>query len=76
MVAMKNVTRELSELVAEYTAKFNAFEDSEFSNKPFPHKWSKKEVVGHLIDSAQNKPANPSFFTEAKAYSQYFNLHK
>lgn len=54
MVAMKNVTRELSELTSEYTGKFNAIHDSEFSNKPLPNKWSKKEVVGHLIDSAQN----------------------
>ncbi|HEU5292301.1 MAG TPA: DinB family protein [Cyclobacteriaceae bacterium] len=51
---MKNVTQELSDLLAEYSAKFNAIPDSEFSNKPLQHKWSKKEVVGHLIDSAQN----------------------
>ena len=51
---MKSVTQELRELVSEYSAKFNAITDSEFSNKPLPHKWSKKEVVGHLIDSAQN----------------------
>jgi hypothetical protein len=24
------------------------------SNKPSPSKWSKKEIMGHLIDSAQN----------------------
>lgn len=51
---MKNVTQELSQLIAEYAATFNDIPDSEFSNKPHPHKWSKKEVVGHLIDSAQN----------------------
>jgi hypothetical protein len=54
MVVMKNVTTELSALVSEFAAKFNAFADSEFSSKPNPNKWSKKEVVGHLIDSAQN----------------------
>ena len=26
----------------------------EFSLKPVPHKWSKKEILGHLIDSAAN----------------------
>ena len=26
----------------------------EFSNKPAPDKWSKKEIIGHLIDSATN----------------------
>lgn len=51
---MKNTTSELSSLVSEFAAKFNAINDSEFSNKPVPNKWSKKEVVGHLIDSAQN----------------------
>ncbi len=51
---MKNVIQELHTLMAEYSAKFNAINDSEFSRKPLPNKWSKKEVVGHLIDSAQN----------------------
>jgi hypothetical protein len=51
---MKNIINELGDLVIEYTSKFNAINDSEFSNKPIPGKWSKKEVVGHLIDSGQN----------------------
>src|SRR5689334_107880 len=51
---MKHVTTELGKLISEYSAKFIAISDSEFSNKPLPNKWSKKEVVGHLIDSAQN----------------------
>jgi len=51
---MKQVIHELNKLVSEYAAKFNSINDSEFSNKPLPHKWSKKEVVGHLVDSAQN----------------------
>src|SRR6185437_595711 len=28
--------------------------EDEFSHKPAPAKWSKKEIVGHLIDSATN----------------------
>lgn len=28
--------------------------EDEFANKPAPGKWSKKEVLGHLIDSATN----------------------
>ena len=28
--------------------------ENDFSAKPSPVKWSKKEVLGHLIDSAQN----------------------
>ncbi|WP_257669810.1 DinB family protein [Parapedobacter tibetensis] len=28
--------------------------EEEFSTKPSPEKWSKKEILGHLIDSATN----------------------
>lgn len=31
-----------------------AIEEAEFSAKPSPNKWSKKQIVGHLIDSATN----------------------
>jgi hypothetical protein len=51
---MKHVIQELRDLISAYVAKFNAIQDSEFSHKPLPKKWSKKEVVGHLIDSGQN----------------------
>lgn len=32
----------------------NTISDSDFSNKPAPGKWSKKETLGHLLDSAAN----------------------
>jgi hypothetical protein len=51
---MKNVTGELREIVTSYTIKIEAIPDFLFSAKPLPEKWSKKEVLGHLIDSAQN----------------------
>lgn len=51
---MNTVLHELTFLIAAYNTKFQAIPDSDFSAKPHPHKWSKKEVVGHLIDSAQN----------------------
>lgn len=51
---MKNAVRELREIVNAYTRKVEAISEAEFSAKPLPHKWSKKEVLGHLIDSAQN----------------------
>lgn len=35
-------------------AKLSAMEDSLFSEKPDLTKWSKKEILGHLIDSAAN----------------------
>lgn len=51
---MKNTACELHEIISDYELKINALSELEFSVKPFPNKWSKKEVVGHLIDSAQN----------------------
>lgn len=32
----------------------NGIDDNSFSTKPSPEKWSKKEILGHLIDSATN----------------------
>lgn len=51
---MKHIATELKTLVAEYTARFSEIPESEWSAKPNPAKWSKKEVLGHLIDSALN----------------------
>lgn len=51
---MKKVVDELNTIVEEFTGKFNQFSESELADKPLPHKWSKKEVIGHLIDSGQN----------------------
>jgi hypothetical protein len=51
---MNHTIFELRTIVDEYTNRFNAIAEHHFSAKPLPHKWSKKEVLGHLIDSAQN----------------------
>lgn len=34
--------------------KLNGLSEEEFSKKTLPEKWSKKEVLGHLLDSAAN----------------------
>lgn len=51
---MKKTAHELREVILEYERKISAIPEAEFSAKPFPNKWSRKEVLGHLIDSAQN----------------------
>src|SRR5688500_5409793 len=51
---MENVIRELREIISVYENKIKGIPEPEFSAKPLPAKWSKKEVLGHLIDSAQN----------------------
>jgi hypothetical protein len=51
---MKPVTEELAAIVNDFTLKLDAVSAEQFFSKPLPHKWSKAEVTGHLIDSAQN----------------------
>jgi DinB superfamily len=51
---MKEVVRELREIVEAFSKRIAEIPEAEFSAKPLPTKWSKKEVLGHLIDSAEN----------------------
>jgi hypothetical protein len=51
---MKTTVDELRSIVNEFTLKIQKLSKDEFDAKPLPEKWSKKEVLGHLIDSAQN----------------------
>jgi hypothetical protein len=44
----------LEYLCSNIPAKLIALTEDEFSKKPAPEKWSKKEILGHLIDSATN----------------------
>src|SRR6478609_6312785 len=54
MVTLVKTAVELSQLVDEFTSKINDIPEEIFAAKPRPEKWSKKEVLGHLIDSASN----------------------
>lgn len=49
----ENIT-ELLAILTTYSARFNAIAENEFSEKSNPKKWSKKEIVGHLVDSGHN----------------------
>jgi DinB superfamily len=51
---MQIIIHELQEVVQEYKQKMSAIPNDQFIAKPLPKKWSKIEVLGHLIDSAQN----------------------
>lgn len=51
---MKEITIELKNIIEEFAKKISAIPELEFSAKPLPTKWSKKEVLGHLIDSGEN----------------------
>ena len=54
MVTISTTVNELAAIVEAYTAKIGDLSDDSFSAKPNPKKWSKKEVLGHLIDSANS----------------------
>lgn len=51
---MKSTVEELRKVVTEFTSKISSIPEQAFKAKPDPKKWSKQEVLGHLIDSAQN----------------------
>lgn len=51
---LKDTIQQLEEITEKYTPQLKAIEKAAFSHKPLPEKWSKKELVGHMIDSAQN----------------------
>jgi hypothetical protein len=54
MVIMKHVINELRQLIAENKVAFAAIGETTLSLRPAPGKWSAKEVIGHLVDSAHN----------------------
>jgi len=46
--------RELRGIVADCEPKFLALADGDAGRSPGPEKWSRKQILGHLIDSAAN----------------------
>jgi hypothetical protein len=51
---MTSVTTELRQLIEEFSSRLDSVDDVMFAAKPGPARWSSKEVLGHLIDSAHN----------------------
>lgn len=51
---LQQALNRFSFLVEIIPEKLKALSEEEFSFKPSPNKWSKKQIVGHLIDSATN----------------------
>jgi DinB superfamily len=87
---VKQVARELRQIITQYSAAFTALPEVDFSHKLTPEKWSKKEIVGHLVDSGQNnlrrfivgqyESAPPhivydqNFWVESNSYQQMTSL--
>ena len=51
---MKEIARQLGEMVAAAEAQLTRMPDDDAGRRPSPEEWSKKEILGHLIDSAAN----------------------
>lgn len=54
MRELKKQADELKKIIKEYRTKLSTITGEAASIKESPEKWSHKEVVGHLIDSAAN----------------------
>jgi len=51
---MKAIAAELTKIIESHLTSLRSVGEEEFNLKPSPLKWSKKEILGHLVDSAQN----------------------
>src|SRR5690606_8381114 len=51
---IKDAVHELEQYIVEFPQLLQTLNRAELESKPSMDKWSKKEIVGHLIDSAHN----------------------
>ena len=51
---MENISNELNKIVSEANQVFDKMTPDEWDYRSAPGKWSKKEILGHLVDSAAN----------------------
>lgn len=51
---MKDAIQQLERILTGYLPQLQQRDEADFSFKPSPEKWSGKELLGHLIDSAQS----------------------
>jgi hypothetical protein len=51
---MQQIAKELETLIRQYSDRLHSLKEDVLVYKPLPDKWSKKEIIGHLIDSAQS----------------------
>ena len=52
--SMQQVADELRGLIANFGVRLRELKDADIATRPRPDKWARKEVLGHLIDSAAN----------------------
>jgi hypothetical protein len=54
MIALHDTIERFTYVLNAVPPLLHKVEENTFSTKPAPDKWSKKEILGHLIDSAAN----------------------
>lgn len=69
---MENVINKISYWVHALPKEFSSMSEIEISKRPLPNKWSKKEILGHLCDSAIN---NLQRFINIQYEQPVFELH-
>ncbi|WP_430401702.1 DinB family protein [Fluviicola sp.] len=70
---MTETTKRLGQLIKSGLDYFSRSSESEMSTKHSPEKWSKKEILGHLIDSGIN---NLQRFTEIQTENKPYKIRK
>lgn len=81
---LQKVVNRLQEHINLVPLEFLNYPDGELRRKPEPDKWSKKEILGHLIDSAANNHHRfvkiqflPSpFYVEGYAQDDWVGIQK
>ncbi|MDN5213872.1 DinB family protein [Fulvivirgaceae bacterium BMA12] len=51
---MLAICKDLEKTIEEVDARLSLLNETDLNHKPSLQKWSKKEILGHLIDSANN----------------------
>jgi len=51
---MRAIASDLKNIIDQHISALRALPDQEIKDKPSPTKWSRKEILGHMVDSAQN----------------------
>jgi len=53
-ITIINSAQFLQQIIDDCTKKFKSISAESWSDKPLSNKWSRKEILGHLCDSAMN----------------------
>lgn len=67
----KHAMRQLAHYIETVPEKYLAFDEATLLEPPVPGKWSRQQVLGHLVDSALN---NLKRFTEIQFSAQPYNV--